>query len=163
VKKLLTGLLTFVILTMFGSLANAGTAVVRTQGDESFQPNAFIMSTLKFSPGHATTSTGSTMTWVHADQTPDPHTVSIVQASDLPRDIEDVFECEVCGEIFAAHEEGGFHPVVDVGAPGLDQPGDSLFLPPGGTISAVISAPAGTTLHYLCAIHPWMQGSITVG
>jgi plastocyanin len=161
-KKLLIGLLAFVILTMFGSLANAGTAVVRTQGDESFQANALIMSTLKFSPGRATTSTGSTMTWTHADQTEEPHTVSIVEASDLPDNIEEVFECEVCGEIFAAHEAVG-GPVVDVGAEGLDQPGDSLFLPAGESISAVISAPAGTTLYYLCAIHPWMQGSITVG
>ena len=161
-KKLLIGLSAFVILTMFGSLANAATAVVRTQGDESFQPNALIMSTLKFSPGHATTSTGSTMTWTHADQTEDPHTVSIVETSDLPDEIEEVFECEVCGEIFAAHEAVG-GPVVDVGAEGLDQPGDSLFFLPGESISAVISAPAGTTLHYLCAIHPWMQGSITVG
>jgi len=162
VKKLLIGLSAFVILTMFGSLANAATAVVRTQGDESFQPNALIMSTLKFSPGHATTSTGSTMTWTHADQTEDPHTVSIVETSDLPDEIEEVFECEVCGEIFAAHEAVG-GPVVDVGAEGLDQPGDSLFFLPGESISAVISAPAGTTLYYLCAIHPWMQGSITVG
>ena len=24
------------------------------------------------------------------------------------------------------------------------------------------SAPAGTTLSYVCAVHPWMQGSIVV-
>jgi plastocyanin len=161
-KKLLIGLSAFVILTMFGSLANAGTAVVRTQGDESFQANALIMSTLKFAPGNATTSTGSSMTWTHADQTEEPHTVSIVEASDLPDEIEEALECEVCGEIFAAHEAAG-GPVVDVGAAGLDQPGDSLFFQAGESISAVISAPAGTTLYYLCAIHPWMQGSITVG
>jgi len=25
-----------------------------------------------------------------------------------------------------------------------------------------VTAPAGATLHYLCAIHPWMIGSIAV-
>ena len=56
-------------------------------------------------------------------------------------------------------------PVVDVGAPGFNEPGDSLFFvaeEPFNTISAQVTAPAGTTLKYLCAIHPWMQGTITV-
>ncbi|MGH2651068.1 MAG: cupredoxin domain-containing protein, partial [Actinomycetota bacterium] len=60
---------------------------------------------------------------------------------------------------------GGGPPVlvIEVGGPGLDAPGDSLLLFPGESISASVSAPAGSTLFYLCAIHPWMQGSITVG
>jgi hypothetical protein len=52
--------------------------------------------------------------------------------------------------------------VIDVGSPGLDAPGDSLLFFAGESISATISAPAGSTLFYLCAIHPWMQGSISV-
>ena len=32
----------------------------------------------------------------------------------------------------------------------------------GTKVSAVVSAPAGTTLHYACGIHPWMQGKIVV-
>jgi len=40
--------------------------------------------------------------------------------------------------------------------------GDSLLMLPGHSISSVITAPPGTTLYYLCAIHPWMDGSITV-
>jgi len=28
--------------------------------------------------------------------------------------------------------------------------------------TVVISAPAGTTLYYMCAVHPWMQGKIVV-
>lgn len=56
---------------------------------------------------------------------------------------------------------GSFTPVVDVGGPGLDSPGDSLFFD-DESISATVTAPAGTTLLYLCAIHPWMQGEIAV-
>jgi hypothetical protein len=36
----------------------------------------------------------------------------------------------------------------------------SLLFFTGESISARISAPVGSTLLYLCAIHPWMQGSI---
>ena len=53
-------------------------------------------------------------------------------------------------------------PVVDVGSPGFNEPGDSLFFGQGESISADVTAAPGTTLKYLCAIHPWMQGTITV-
>jgi hypothetical protein len=37
-----------------------------------------------------------------------------------------------------------------------------LWLPPGTSITVPVTAPSGTTLSYFCAIHAWMQGSITV-
>jgi hypothetical protein len=42
--------------------------------------------------------------------------------------------------------------------------GDSWFSgeKPGGTVEQVVTAKAGTTLYFMCAIHPWMQGSIKV-
>jgi imidazolonepropionase-like amidohydrolase len=49
--------------------------------------------------------------------------------------------------------------------PGFDVEGDSVVLAPKGphkTEKVVVSAPPGTTLYYLCAIHPWMQGKIVV-
>ena len=49
-----------------------------------------------------------------------------------------------------------------VGAAGFDQPGDSIFVAPHGKMSFDVTAPAGTTLHFICAIHPWMQGRIRV-
>jgi hypothetical protein len=51
--------------------------------------------------------------------------------------------------------------VLEAGNPGLDAPGDSLFFSQEGPWTGVISASAGTTLYYLCALHPCMQGSIT--
>jgi hypothetical protein len=29
-------------------------------------------------------------------------------------------------------------------------------------VSIPVSAPAGTTLHFICGMHPWMQGKIVV-
>ena len=48
-----------------------------------------------------------------------------------------------------------------MGRPGLNTRGDSLVLN-GGRISGLVTAGAGQTLYYICAIHAWMQGSIRV-
>jgi len=42
--------------------------------------------------------------------------------------------------------------------------GDSWFSgeKKGGHISQEVTAEAGTTLYYLCAVHPWMQGRVNV-
>lgn len=153
----------FAVFVLFGSIASAGSGEIRTQGGESFVPNAKIMSNLKFTPGHTASPSGGSLTWRHADRTPEPHTITIVDEGDLPGSIEEVFGCEACSDALDAHFAGGFNPVVNVGAPGLDQPGDSMVLFAGESVSAEVSAPGGTTLSYLCAIHPWMQGSIRVG
>jgi plastocyanin len=162
-RKLVSTVAVLGSLVWLGSIASAAQGVIKTGGGEMFVPNALIQSTLKFIPGPARVSSGGALTWVHADQTLAPHTVSIVDQSELPGDIEEVFECAVCAEIFEGHFAGGFNPVVDVGEPGLDTRLDSLFFEPGGQVTAEVSAPPGTTLYYLCAIHPWMQGSISVG
>ena len=149
--------------------ASASPLTVAVRGGEQFVPNALIQSTFRFSPGPISATTGQTVTWVDADQVADePHTITVVAQADLPTDVEEVFECQDSGPCSAAlegHFGGGGAPVpvLEAGNPGLDAPGDSLLLFPGGTVDGLISAPAGTTLYYLCALHPWMQGSISVG
>ena len=135
---------------------------VRAIGDEQFVPNVKVMATLRWSPGPITVSAGDTVTWVN-DTPGEPHTISVVAEADVPGEIGDVFNCVVCGPFIAGHFPAGPPvPVLNAGAPGLDAPGDSLLLAPDGEVSAVISAPAGARLHYICAIHPWMIGQITV-
>jgi plastocyanin len=162
-RKLLVVVVTVALAATIALSASASPSTVATRGDEVFVPNAMVQSTLRFSPGTVNASAGQTLTWIHDDRTEAPHTVTIVDQADLPTTIEEVFECPACFAALDAHFAGGPNPVVDVGASGLDQPGDSLLFFHGESISAEVSAPAGTTLYYLCAIHPWMQGSITVG
>jgi hypothetical protein len=60
----------------------------------------------------------------------------------------------------------------DIGQTGWDRPGgfehaDSIVFNRNGPRNAFanrspVSAPAGTTLYFLDAIHPWMQGRIRV-
>jgi hypothetical protein len=97
--------------------------------------------------------------------------VSVVSAGNVPRTALQVLTCgapgTVCFDILKAHDPNGdqkppFNLLVNKGRNGLDQPGDSRLLLPGATAWAKVSAPAGTTLHYICAIHAWMQATITV-
>ena len=151
-------------------LANAAMAAantgVRTNGDERVIPNSMVQSTLRFTPGHITVNSGEEATWTHDDATTAPHTATIVEAFPAPT-LDAIFGCGapggVCAAALDAHFAGGvFHPVVEAGSPGLDAPGDSLMFFDDGSISAEVTAPPGATLKYLCAIHPWMQGTISV-
>jgi hypothetical protein len=56
------------------------------------------------------------------------------------------------------------HWIVDKGQPGLDEPGDSIAIEgmKHMSVSIKVTAPAGTTLYFICAVHPWMQGEIKV-
>lgn len=146
-------------------LAASGDREVRTTGDERVVPNAMVQATLRFTPGMIKASSGDAVTWTHDDATTAPHTVTIVE--EFPdATLDAIFACgapgEPCDVVLTAHFAGGFNPVVEVGGPGLDAPGDSLFFFDDQSITATVSAPSGSTLLYLCAIHPWMQGEIVV-
>jgi plastocyanin len=145
-------------------VATAGNHV-RTMGDERVVPNAMVQATLRFTPGMIRVASGESITWTHADESTAPHTVTVVEEFPAAT-LDAIFGCgnpgEPCAVALAAHTANGFTPVVNVGSPGLDSPGDSLFIFDDQSITAQVTAPSGTTLKYLCAIHPWMQGTITV-
>jgi plastocyanin len=157
--------LSLAALTLMTAASGATDKTVRTQGDESFVPNSKIMATLKFTPGHVVVNSGDTLTLEHADKSDEPHTLTIVDADEVPTTIEEVFECPVCQEAFGTFTG---EPTTSLflnapgTGPGIDGRLDTLFVLPGGSASAQVTAPAGTTLPYLCIIHPWMQGEIVV-
>lgn len=157
-----------------GWLATAGGAsdrTIRTEGTEQFVPNTKVSSNLRFSPGHTVVDHGDTITISHADRTDEPHTLTVVNESDIPTTVEDVFSCgepgTVCDEVFSTvgpqiTDQSAAQFVNVSGGAGLDGRLDTVWLPPGTSISVQVTAPSGTTLHYMCAIHAWMQGTITV-
>ncbi len=167
----LTALTVALLLLIGSSDVGANTTTVRILGDETFVPNAVIMATFRFNPGPLSATSGGVVTWDNTatgGSADEPHTVTLVTQDQLPAAFDEIFECmapgEPCGNALAAHFPAPdvVVPVVNVGAAGLDMPGDSILIFPHATATATISAPAGSTLYYLCAIHPWMQGSITV-
>jgi plastocyanin len=139
------------------------TTTVKAVGKATFKPNVGVSDTQHWSPGTISVASGGRVTWKNATRTGDPHTITIVRKQDLPKG----FDCAACDAALRAHGVDPAtgrvaNPVVNVGAAGLDAPGDSLVLAPHGRVSATVSAPAGTTLYYVCSIHPWMQGRIHV-
>ena len=161
--------LSLAALTLTTAASGAADKTVKTKGDETFVPNSKIMATLKFAPGRVVVNSGDTLTLQHDDKTQAPHTLSIVDADEVPTTIDEVFECgapgTVCDEVFGLFPgEPTSSVFVDAPGtgPGIDGRLDTLFVLPGESVSATVTAPAGSTLPYLCAIHPWMLGEIEV-
>lgn len=159
--------------------ANISGKVVNIIGEESFKANSRVEATFRFSPGNLQVNQGDVVTFVNI-VTNDTHTISIVDSFNLPVNIQQVFMCgapgTVCAAIFAAHLPNGIGPngpnppiLPFVNVPGNpagfeqgNQQGNSLLVTPGQTVDVTISAPSGTSFHFMCAIHPWMQGEIDV-
>ena len=156
----------------FAATSAAQDKTIRTMGTEDVHINSKIFSNLRFSPGNTTLNSGDQLTLSYADKLPEePHTLTIANASELPSDFEDVLECgapgTLCDEVFTTvgpqiTDETQSQFINVAGGPGLDGRLDTLWLPPGTSITVPVTAPSRTTLSFLCAIHAWMQGSITV-
>ena len=122
----------------------------------------------RFSPGTVRILSGGTLTL--RSKSPEPHTFSIEPRKSIPHSPKGLDNCgapgTICDTINTAHEIGPdgnpAKPVVDVGAPGIDQAGDSIILNPKSSQKVNVSAKKGTTLYFVCGIHPWMQGVLKV-
>jgi plastocyanin len=156
-----------------GTSASGATGkVIRTMGTEDVHINSRIFSNLRFSPGNTSIKSGEEITLIHADDTDEPHTLTVVNPGELPTDVEDVFSCgepgTLCDEVFNTVapqivDENAAQFINVGGGPGLDARLDTIFLPAGTSISVPVDASPGTTLSFFCAIHAWMQGTIRVG
>jgi hypothetical protein len=106
-----------------------------------------------------------------------PHTFSLVTKGSLPKTAKQRKECFTPGKICMgiAHwyglkgEELPKEPLVEAGAEGWDtmgtysKKGDSFFFAKkGASVEQKVTAKAGTTLYFICAVHAFMQGSIKV-
>jgi len=107
-----------------------------------------------------------------------PHTFSLVTKGSLPKTPNARKNCfapkHICLAIARWHGVKGNGPVkvnpVEVGLEGWDtlgstsKTGDSWFTgnKAGTSLTQKVSAAAGTSLYFLCAIHPEMKGSVEV-
>jgi plastocyanin len=153
----ISGMAIVLALLVMAAPAGATSRTVLILGSDSFVANTLVMSSFKFEPGPLGVVTGETVTWTNA--TDEFHTVSIVPQSAVPTSFDAIFTCLRPGGLCIPFL---VNPDQNVGAVGLDQVGDSILVPPGQSVSAIVSAPAGSTLSYFCAFHPWMQGSLRI-
>lgn len=119
-----------------------------------------------FEPATATVQRGQAVR-LHVPQGQEPHTFTVVNEKNVPDTIDEIFNCGLCNEAGSRHDPDGnqkppFVTRVNAGAVGLDRQGDSRLVLTGATVYAQVTAPRGSTLHYICAIHPWMHGKIRV-
>jgi hypothetical protein len=166
--------LTLSVVVAAPTVAQGAKTTVEVQGGDILSPGNFIKNTFRFRPINLAVGQNSPVTWVDRDRSAnEPHTVTIVNKADLPQTPAQLEACfapgHICAQTIEAHDPGSdrkppFIFVVNRGAPGLDTRGDSLLFasPFAQAATAKVSASAGTTLSYMCVIHPWMQGSIKV-
>jgi plastocyanin len=121
---------------------------------------------------------GGTITLVN--QTPAPHTLSLVRKHLVPKTNGQIKKCNapghICRKIGKWHQfgpEGAQKNPVRVGKHGwstegnLHHKGDSVIFgngvpAPHAPATREVHAAHGTVLHFICAIHPWMHGKIVV-
>jgi hypothetical protein len=108
-----------------------------------------------------------------------PHSFTLVKRSDLPKTPDEQKACghklkKICGEIIKWHKvdvqtlEIGRNPV-EVAGKGWDlqgsfkHAGDSwISEKKNQSFKQKVTAPEGKTLHFMCVVHPEMQGKIRV-
>ena len=108
------------------------------------------------------------------------HTFSLVTRKSLPQTNQEIKACfkefaAICGAVILDWHE--FDPeteqigakLSEAGKPGWDtegtekRKGDSIVIEKeNGSFKQKVTAPEGKTLHYICAVHPFMQGKIKV-
>lgn len=148
-----------------GAQQKANTITVK--GGTKMKPGSYIIDNMRFRPLDRGVKSGSTVTIKNT--TKQPHTLSIVKPSVLPKtaaQMEAFFGSKTMSDFMAAHEVDPNSEdappgklLVDVGQEGFDQPGDSVFFA-GPSQKIEVTAKKGTTLSYVCLLHPWMQGKI---
>jgi hypothetical protein len=139
------------------------------------KPNRYIQDELRWSKDVYTVQTGGQVTVVMNQPQEGPHTFTVVKAKDLPKTGAQVNNCKICttlGKAHGADPNGNAPPkfaylengVGQKKPPKLDRPGDSGFLNPkkGAKFTLHVTAKAGTTLHFMCLVHPWMQAEVKV-
>ena len=120
-------------------------------------------------------SSGGTITIVNLAASDGPHTFSVVSKVDLPRTVSQINNCKICLTLAKEHgaNPGSNAPpkfaYVENGTgtntpPNVDRPGDSAFIPPKqkAKVTLKVTAKPGTTLYFMCAVHPWMQAKLIV-
>jgi plastocyanin len=158
----------------------AGVTIKATDKGTTYVINKSVTDTMFFTPAAATVKSGDTITFTYDGKpSTEPHTISVVAQKDLPTSAAQINACsnggnKICNVIVAGHIKNPrlppgptndiIHWTVDKGQPGLDGPGDSVAIEglKHKSISIKATAPAGTTLYFFCAVHPWMHGKITV-
>jgi hypothetical protein len=139
--------------------------------------NRYIQDGLRWDKDSYTVRSGGTLHIVNGDGTEGPHTFTVVAEKDLPRTAAQINKCKICQTLGQAHgadpnsDAPPKFPFLENGVgqstpPSVDRAGDSGITgqgKKGESIDLKVTAKKGKELYFMCLIHPWMQGKVTVG
>ena len=142
-----------------------------------FKINRFVQTTLRWDKDAYTVKSGGTLHIVNLAAEEGPHTFTVVAKKDLPKTAAQINRCKICEKLGKAHgadpnsDAPPKFPFLENGVgqntpPSVDRPGDSGITgqgKKGESIDLKVTATKGKVLYFMCLIHPWMQGKVTVG
>jgi hypothetical protein len=169
-------------VAMTGSTGVAGAAgpsrvTVKAVSTTKVKINRYIQDGLRWDKDSYKIKSGGTLHIVNGDGTEGPHTFTVVAEKDLPRTAAQINNCKICKTLGEAHgadpnsDAPPKFPFLENGvgqatAPSVDRAGDSGITgegKKGESIDLKVTARKGKELYFMCLIHPWMQGEVTVG
>jgi hypothetical protein len=181
-RKLLAGITTFGFVVGGSAVALAATgaapkhATINAVTSTKVKINRYIQDGTRWQDDVYHVRSGGSITIVNLAASDGPHTFSVVRKSDLPRTVAQMNNCKICQTVAKEH---GANPnqqgppkflfvengVGSMTPPNVDRPGDSAFIAPSqnAKVKLQVTAKPGTTLYFMCVIHPWMQAKLIVG
>jgi hypothetical protein len=142
-----------------------------------FKPNRYVQDGLRWAKDSYAVRSGGTLHIVNGDGSEGPHTFTVLARKDVPKTARTLFNCSACNKLTRAHgadpnsEAPPRFPFLENGVgtqtpPNVDRPGDSGLVGSRGRkgefLNLKVTAKAGTTLYFICLIHPWMQSKVEV-
>ncbi len=179
-RKLLAGVVTLGLLGVGGASALAAGsapkhATINAVTSVKFKINRYVQDGTRWQNDVYKVKSGGTISIVNLAASDGPHTFSVVNKGDLPRTTNQINRCKICRTIateFGANPQSNAPPkflFVNNGtgtntAPNIDGPGDMAFIAPTqkAKVTLKVTAKPGTTLYFMCAVHPWMQAKLVV-
>jgi uncharacterized cupredoxin-like copper-binding protein len=180
-RKIIAGAATLAVaaagtgVAMGASGAASKSVTITEKAGTTFKANRYVQDNLRFAKDVYTVKSGGTVTLVNNQAGEGPHTLSVLKPKQVPRTARQANNCAACNALGQAHgadpnTEGPPKFVyVDNGVgqntpAKLDRAGDSGITGPnkGDRVSFPVTAKPGTTLHFVCIIHPWMQAQLRV-
>jgi len=150
---------------------------IRISGGVVYKAGKYMKDEVRFN-AKTTVASGGTIKVVNkGSAAAGPHTVTLLKPSAMPKTLKQAELCfqfkGACAPLMEAHQIDPETmepkvPVYNAGAEGFDtlgdakSAGDSVFFAPGQGTSFKVTAKKGSVLPFFCAVHPWMQGKITV-
>jgi hypothetical protein len=183
-RKLLVGFATAGVVVGGGAAAMAAGGApkhttINAVTSVKFRINRYVQDGTRWQNDVYRVKSGGTISIVNLAASDGPHTFSVVQKSQRPRTTRQIEACDsgrgICLKIakeFGANPESNKPPkfrFVNNGKgtntpPNVDGPGDMAFIDAKqkAKVTLKVTAKPGTTLYFICAVHPWMQATLEV-